>query len=355
MVQRGRIITLATVEIPPANTPPKQKTDSLTARPTWNYVGPAQTISIEWQVGKMNSTFNGITERKYGTFPQSASSQLAPFSADFPPISLSPLSAGYYDCEIWFKGSFSDLRVIVKNCVKIAEEVKFTLSVAVSPSGTGSVTISPNQTNYLPGSLVTLTAVPAAGYQFDKWTGSISSTSNPVQIILNANAAITAVFKVKQATQYTLSTSVSPAGAGSVTKKPDQATYDSGFQVVVTAVPASGYYFDHWEGNASGSSETIGVRMDGNKSVTAVFKQQAPGGGLLTLNITGVPAGGGIWYADPAKTGYNQYEVVTLQATANSGYTLDYWLVNGTKYTGWKIYITMTQNTTVEVHWKATT
>ena len=46
---------------------------------------------------------------------------------------------------------------------------------------------------------------------------------------------------------------------------------EQGSQVTLTAIPDDRYTFDQWEG-ASGSSETIIVTMDSNKSVTAYFK-----------------------------------------------------------------------------------
>ena len=69
---------------------------------------------------------------------------------------------------------------------------------------------------------------------------------------------------------YTLSVSVSPSGAGSVS--PPGGKYESGLQVTLTATFASGYTFDYWDGAASGSSHTITIIMNSNKSTTAHFK-----------------------------------------------------------------------------------
>lgn len=123
-MERGQIVTLPTVVIPPENTPQKKRSEALTARPRWRYIGPADTIRLEWQIGQWwAGTFDGITSRKYKTFSQPRSLYLAEFSTSLPAISLSPLSprAEPYICEIWFKDKFSDLRVIVENCVKIIE------------------------------------------------------------------------------------------------------------------------------------------------------------------------------------------------------------------------------------------
>ena len=71
-------------------------------------------------------------------------------------------------------------------------------------------------------------------------------------------------------TSYSLTTSVSPSGAGSVS--PSGGQYKAGTSVTLTATPASGYIFDHWSGDASGSSPTITVTMDSNKSIIASFR-----------------------------------------------------------------------------------
>lgn len=72
---------------------------------------------------------------------------------------------------------------------------------------------------------------------------------------------------------YTLSISVSPSGAGSVS--PSGGQYESGLQVTLSATPASEYTFDYWDGAASGSSPAVTITMDSDKSVTAHFKAAA--------------------------------------------------------------------------------
>ena len=81
---------------------------------------------------------------------------------------------------------------------------------------------------------------------------------------------------------YTLSTSVSPSGAGSVL--PSDGQYEEGTQVTLTATPARGYTFDCWDGDASGSSATITLAMDLDKSVIATFTQITYD---LTMNVVG--------------------------------------------------------------------
>ncbi|REE00134.1 polysaccharide lyase family 7 protein [Marinoscillum furvescens] len=68
---------------------------------------------------------------------------------------------------------------------------------------------------------------------------------------------------------YTLTTST--VGNGTISLNPGGGTYSPGTTVSLTANPASGYQFDHWSGDASGTSATTSVVMDANKSVTAHF------------------------------------------------------------------------------------
>lgn len=69
---------------------------------------------------------------------------------------------------------------------------------------------------------------------------------------------------------YTLTTVVSPSGAGYVS--PSGGEYESGDQVTLTASAASGYRFDYWSGSESGTTPTITITMDSNKSLTANFE-----------------------------------------------------------------------------------
>ena len=137
----------------------------------------------------------------------------------------------------------------------------------------GSVSVNPapgTDGRFAKDSTVTLTATPASGYRFDRWSGDASGTATPVNITMNSNKSVTAIF-VKV---YNLTTSVSSAGGGSVS--PGSGTYDEGTTVILTATPASGYRFDHWEGDVSGTVTPTNITINSNKSVTAVFVKVTP-------------------------------------------------------------------------------
>lgn len=70
---------------------------------------------------------------------------------------------------------------------------KYFLTIPIVPGGKGSVT--PPGGDFAPDAMVTLTATPIAGYNFDRWTGDYSGTDNPTTIKMDKDKRITARFK----------------------------------------------------------------------------------------------------------------------------------------------------------------
>jgi len=64
----------------------------------------------------------------------------------------------------------------------------------------GSITRSPNQTNYISGSSVELTAIPDSGYHFTTWSGDANSSANPLTVVIDGNKTITANFESNSST-----------------------------------------------------------------------------------------------------------------------------------------------------------
>jgi uncharacterized repeat protein (TIGR02543 family) len=60
-------------------------------------------------------------------------------------------------------------------------------------------------------------------------------------------------------------------GGGSVVKSPDQATYDWGTDVQLTANPSTGWTFSGWTGDVSGTANPATLTISGDHSVTAHF------------------------------------------------------------------------------------
>lgn len=73
----------------------------------------------------------------------------------------------------------------------------------------------------------------------------------------------------------TYALNVSVIGNGSVAKDPDQAQYNPGNIVELTATAAPGWVFTGWSGDATGNTNPLDVTMDADKNITATFLQPA--------------------------------------------------------------------------------
>jgi len=146
---------------------------------------------------------------------------------------------------------------------------RYNLNVSINPLGSGSV--SPSGGTYYSDTQVALSATPASGYEFSSWSGDATGTSPTITVTMKSSKSVIANFSK---ILYSLMASVNPLGSGSIS--PSGGTYDSGTHLTLTATPSPGYLFDCWSGHASGTSSTITVTMDSNKSVIANFEEIPP-------------------------------------------------------------------------------
>lgn len=160
-------------------------------------------------------------------------------------------------------------------------------SLTTGTAGSGSVTTNPSGSVFDEGTTVTVTATPAQGWEFSGWTGDATGTSTSVAVTMNGNKNVTATFtQITTTTQYTLS--VAANGNGTISKSPDNAAYDSGTNVTLTATPASGYQFSGWSGDASGTQNPLSLTMNSNKSITATFTATDGGGDCNSATKFGI-------------------------------------------------------------------
>lgn len=76
----------------------------------------------------------------------------------------------------------------------------YTVTVNTNDATLGTVTVSPLQATYEPGTQVTVTATPAANANFISWSNG--STENPLTITVNENVVLTATFQAKPQPAY---------------------------------------------------------------------------------------------------------------------------------------------------------
>jgi uncharacterized repeat protein (TIGR02543 family) len=177
--------------------------------------------------------------------------------------SLTRLTSGTFG--VWSYGSGSkywdDLLV---NLLDASSE-ELTLSMTIS--GNGMVDVAPDQVIYSFGEEITLTATADAGWVFTGWSGDLSGNDNPATVIMTGDRNITATFSA--ITQHTLD--VTTVGNGWVSVDPDQAEYDLGQQVTLTATADPGWVFTGWSGDLSGFSNPATLTITGDHQVTATF------------------------------------------------------------------------------------
>ena len=204
-------------------------------------------------------------------------------------VTLTAFAGLGYEFSNWSgdaSGSTNPLTVTMSsNKSIIANFVGYPVNVTVSPTGSGTVSKSPNQTTYAPGTQVTLTA--NSSYPFLGWSGDASGSTNPLTITVDGPKNIMATFDA-----FTVATSVAPSGTGVVTKSPNQTFYASGSTVTLQANPSPGYQFVFWSGDTTGTANPRTLTVTGNRSVTANFSVAPPiCGGWSLIPAANKPSG----------------------------------------------------------------
>ncbi len=247
-------------------------------------------------------------------------------------VTLTPVPNALYYFSTWSGTNAGNIIntagvfTIVMNGNKTVQ-ANFTLTsytLTAGNNGHGTVTLGPPGGRYGSGSTVTLTPVPASGYQFSSWSGAnsgnIINTAGVYTILMNGNKNVTANF-----TQITYTLTAGNDGHGTVSLNPTGGTYATGTTVTLTPLPNAGYLFGSWSGaNLADIIDIAGVYtivMNGNKTVQANFSQAT-----YTLTITSAH---GTVTKSPDQPTYHYGDVVHLTQTPSAGYTFDHWSYSG--------------------------
>ncbi|MGD0573606.1 MAG: ice-binding family protein [Sedimentisphaerales bacterium] len=143
---------------------------------------------------------------------------------------------------------------------------RYTLTVDTAGTGKGTVKVSPKDANYTSGSVVTLTAVPAAGSTFAGWSGATTATAKSVKITISTYTVVTATFTASMVGSWNM------------------IEFDTPAQISLNGnVLQGGDYFDVMEGkltiNANGTcSGNMGGNFKGTYSIGS--------DGIITTSIT---------------------------------------------------------------------
>lgn len=156
--------------------------------------------------------------------------------------------------------------LLVFSCTK--EVIQQKLTVDWTPSNGGSV--SPPSNAFEKGTVVSMKATPAGEYVFKQWSGSLTGTSNPAPLTMDADKQVTGIFEKRQ---YPLSLSID--GNGTVKEEvialATQAQYPSGTTVRLTAQPAARYSFSNWSGDLSSTANPLELIISKPVNLKATF------------------------------------------------------------------------------------
>ncbi|NLI80094.1 MAG: hypothetical protein GX443_00180 [Deltaproteobacteria bacterium] len=131
---------------------------------------------------------------------------------------------------------------------KAASTVLYPLTLDVS--GSGGVSLDPAGGAYAAGTVVGLTAVPSAGWEFAGWSGALSGVDPSASLTITGDTQVGATFVPR-----TYSLTVSQVGEGTIQVDPSKSAYAYGETVTLTATPDTDWTFAGWDGG-SGSAGT---------------------------------------------------------------------------------------------------
>jgi levanase/fructan beta-fructosidase len=176
-------------------------------------------------------------------------------------------------------------------------QARVTYEAMINTVGNGSVITDADCDRYPDGTVLTISAVPDAGYHFDGWEGDATGTTNPLEVIMNENKSITASFRINK---FPSNPKIMPLGASRVEgNRPDYESFryelwknilDNGwsFDYIGTMTdPASyanysGKVFDrHHEGHGGYTSGQILSDINGwisNAGIPDIVLFSSPGG-----------------------------------------------------------------------------
>jgi hypothetical protein len=191
----------------------------------------------------------------------------------------------------------------------------YTINVSANPTEGGTVT---GGGTFQQGQSCTLTATPATGYNFVRWTknGQQVSTNATYTFSVTESAAFVAQFQLQSCAIFV---SAYPVEGGIAT---GGGSYLYGDNVTVTATANEGYDFISWvEGDIVVSTETsYSFTVTGSRSLTAIFEMQT-----FEVKVTVDPQEA----AEVIGAGTYRYgDEVTLTLNRNEDWAFENWTEN---------------------------
>ncbi len=172
------------------------------------------------------------------------------------------------------------------------------------------------------GSDATVIATPNVGYVFSGWTEGGTQVSSMASFTFPVTGDRSLLANFTTAPTYTIATSATPAGAGTMT---GSGLFTSGTNITVTATANPGYVFTKWTvGSASTSVlPSYSFTVTGNSTLVAHF---VVAGAEKSITTSASPLAGG---GTSGGGNYANGDTATVIATPNPNYAFAKWQVGG--------------------------
>jgi uncharacterized repeat protein (TIGR02543 family) len=205
-----------------------------------------------------------------------------------------------------FTGTTNPAQLMITANMSLTATFKAVFNLTVATTGSGAVTLNPAGGAYVNGTRVTLTASPAAGYQFAEWRDGLFGSTNPATIVMNANKRVTAVFTAIQVAHQETQTGGSSSSTTVTTSESLTAASGQLYLAAISAKPhvnvdvvsGLGLSWMRVKAQCSGRNSS-GIELwmahgtpSGDDEVTATF-DSAPNNAVIAVSrYSGVPLGG---------------------------------------------------------------
>jgi hypothetical protein len=268
---------------------------------------PSIAYSGRLAIDPLNNLPQAEVQLVVGSGSQTVNCNGAPCSrwGDYTAMSVDPAD----DCTFWYTNQYYSsptngasgnwqTRIASFKFPSCTPPQAFTLTVSKSGSGIGTITSADGGivcgatcfASYTSGTVITLTANPAAGSLFAGWSGGGCSGTGTCMVTVNADTTVTATFLQT----FTLTVAKSGPGTGTVTSADGKiicgaacsASYTDGSVVTLTASPGNTSVFASWSGCDTVSGISCTMTLTTSRTITATFNVAVPPTLALQLNGT---------------------------------------------------------------------
>ncbi|MGH7452026.1 MAG: InlB B-repeat-containing protein, partial [bacterium] len=197
-----------------------------------------------------NTTLTGGNASDFGIVNGGGSYILSPGQTRNVVVRFNPGSQGDKSTTLRFESNDpnSSTKNVSLTGTGITTTAQFTLTTNVL--GEGSVGLDPSGGTYDESTVVTVTAIPAAGFVFSGWSGDLSGPNNPMTITMDANKSVTATFEPSD-----------PGGSSTIVHEETQTGGSTGSASVTTSASLIG---------VSGRLYLAAISNRSNRSVSSV-------------------------------------------------------------------------------------